>query len=276
MKFTQIPADTFEKLQLNAGVLVDDFDPDTLVLGNILGATSGGVSFSDVPEYQDWGEDIDNCPKNTMELKHITDHTITLSGTFITVDAATAAKLMGAADVTDTHIIPREDLADSDFDDIWWVGDYSDVNTGENAGYIAIHVMNALNTSGFAIQSTDKAKGQFAFEFTGHYSIDDPSEVPYEIYVKDGSESNPPQLTALTIGSLVLSPTFSTATTTYTASTTNATNTVTATVSNGGTAVIKVNGTTIQNGGTATWETGTNTVTVTVGSTVYTVTVTKS
>ena len=27
MKFTQIPADTFKQLQMNAGILVDDFTP---------------------------------------------------------------------------------------------------------------------------------------------------------------------------------------------------------------------------------------------------------
>ncbi len=47
--------------------------------------------------------------------------------------------------------------------------------------------MNGLSTGGFQIQSTDKAKGQFAFEFTGHYSITDADTVPYEIYVKAGS-----------------------------------------------------------------------------------------
>ncbi len=46
--------------------------------------------------------------------------------------------------------------------------------------------MNALNTSGFQIQSADDGKGTFSFEFTGHYSMDDPETVPFEIYVKAG------------------------------------------------------------------------------------------
>lgn len=86
----------------------------------------------------------------------------------------------------------------------------------------------------------------------------------------------PQELTGLTIGNLTLTPTFATATTSYTATTTAATNKITATVSNGGTATVKVNGTAIENGSSATWAAGSNTVKVIVGETEYTVTVTKS
>lgn len=189
MKFTQIPTDTFEKLQLNAGILLDGFTPSTGVIGNIIGATSGGVNFSDTPSFIDFGEDIDNCPKNTMELKRIDDREVTMSGTFLTVSTAVVKRLMGAADIdsTDTtKIIPRDDLTTTDFDEVWWVGDYSDKN-GTNGGFIAIKLMNALNTAGFQIKSGDKAKGQFAFSFLGHYSIEAQSVVPYEVYVKAGT-----------------------------------------------------------------------------------------
>ena len=46
MKYTQIPVDTFERLQLNAGILVDDFTPSTGVVGNLIGATTGGNQFA--------------------------------------------------------------------------------------------------------------------------------------------------------------------------------------------------------------------------------------
>ena len=71
--------------------------------------------------------------------------------------------------------------------DLWWVGDYSDKNGATNGGFVAIHVRNALNTGGFQLQSGDKSKGQFAFEFTGHYSIEAQDVVPYEVYIKAGS-----------------------------------------------------------------------------------------
>ena len=189
MKYTQIPANTFKNLQMNAGVLLDSFNPATESMGNMLGATTGGVNFTDAPEFSDFGDDIDNCPKNMKELKKLTSHAVTMSGTFVSVTPELAKMLVGAGDIdasNATHIIPRNDLLAADFSDIWWVGDYSDQNAGSNAGHVAIHIKNALNTGGFQIQTSDRAKGNFAFSFEGHYSMDAQDEVPYEIYVKEG------------------------------------------------------------------------------------------
>ena len=190
MKFTKIPADTFQHLAINAGVLASDFTPTTGEIEEtaLLGATTGGITFNAAPEYSDWGEDVDNCPKNTKQLKRIEDWTVTMSGTFVAVKAAQARLLAAAADVVDGKITPRDTLdIENDFNDIWLICDYSDVNSGNNAGFIAIHMLNALSTAGFQLQTTDKAKGQFAFEFTGHYSIDAGDTVPFEIYIKQGS-----------------------------------------------------------------------------------------
>ena len=189
-KFTRVPEDTFEKLQLNAGILVDAFTPATGVIGNILGATTGGIQFSTNPEFTDFGEDIDNVPNNMMELKHLNQFDPQMSGTFLTCTPALAKSLVGAADIDAgdaTRVIPRAELLSTDYSDVWWVGDYSDVNTGANAGFIAIHLMNALNTAGFQIQSTKNEKGQLAFEYHGHYSIEDQDTVPFEVYVKGNS-----------------------------------------------------------------------------------------
>lgn len=189
MKFTKIPATAFRNIQMNAGILLDKFTPSTGVIGAILGATTGGVTFNATPTYSDYGEDIDNCPKNTKELKNLDSWEAKMGGTFVSVTANLAKTLVGAGDIDEedaTHIIPRNDLEDEDFEDIWWVGDYSDENTGENAGFCAIHLMNALNTGGFQIKSTDKGKGQFAFDFTGHYSMEEQDKVPFEIFIKEG------------------------------------------------------------------------------------------
>ena len=187
MKYSQVPVDTFERIQLNAGMLVDDFDPATGTVGNLLGATTGGVNFTVSHEYSDYGEDIDNMPKNMMELKKLDSIEATMSGTYVTINAETAKDMIGAADMDgENHIIPRKDLLTTDFKDLWWVGDYSDVNTGNNAGFIAIHMMNTLSTGGFQIQTTDKAKGNFAFEYMAHFSMDAQDTVPYEIFIVQG------------------------------------------------------------------------------------------
>lgn len=187
MKFTKIPANTFEQLQINAGILLDTFNPKTGVIGKIVGATSGGINFTAVPTYSDYGEDIDNCPKNMKELKKLDSWEAKMTGTFVAVSAETAKSLTGAADVDKedaSHIIPRNEVLSTDFKDLWWVGDYSSNNAETNGGYVAIHLINALSTGGFSIQSADKGKGQFAFDFTGHYSMEAQDTVPFEIYVK--------------------------------------------------------------------------------------------
>lgn len=193
MKYTKIPTDTFKNLQLNAGVLLTSFDVDTQTMAadSIVGATSGGVSFTAVPSFIDFGEDIDNCPKNMKEMKKLDSWEAKMSGTFASVSKSLAKTLVGAADLSGSKITPRNDLAAADFSDLWWVGDYSEVNedgtsTGK-AGFIAIHLLNSLSTGGFSIQSSDKGKGQFEFEFTGHYSMEDQDKVPFEVYVQEGT-----------------------------------------------------------------------------------------
>ncbi len=190
MKFTQIPETTFQQMQLNAGILLKNFDPSAGTVQNtdIVGATSGGVNFTAVPTFSDMGEDIDNCPKNMKELKKLETWEIKMSGTFVTVTPDAVKTALGAADVASDKITPRNDLKAEDFTNLWWVGDYSDKNGEKNGGFVAIKMMNTLSTGGFSIQSGDKAKGQFSFEFTAHYSMAAQTTVPFEVYVKAGTE----------------------------------------------------------------------------------------
>lgn len=194
MKYTKIPATTFSTIQLNAGIIADSFTPEDGEVGNILGATTGGTNFTTSPSFKDFGEDIDNCPKNTKELKHLDTLDVKMSGTFVTITAGLAKRLVAAGDIDQndaSHIVPRADLTSADFAELWWIGDYSDTNTGASAGFIAIHLRNALSTGGFQLQSTDKDKGQFAYEFTGHFSLNDPDTVPYEIWIAGGGAETP-------------------------------------------------------------------------------------
>ena len=189
MKYTKIPETTFQNLQLNAGVLLSAFNPESATVANesIIGATTGGVNFTATPAFSDYGEDIDNCPKNMKELKKLNSWDVNMSGTYVTVDANAVKSLVGAADVSGNKITPRNDVLLTDFTDIWWVGDYSDKNGETNGGFVAIHMMNALSSGGFAIQSSDNGKGNFAFTYTAHYSMDAQDTVPFEVYVKAGT-----------------------------------------------------------------------------------------
>lgn len=110
MKFTKLPETAFQELQLNAGVLLKSFSPETGAVTDtdILGATTGGVSFSAVPSFLDMGEDMDNCPKNMMELKQLETWEVKMSGTYVTVNGAQVRSLLGAADAADTGKITPE------------------------------------------------------------------------------------------------------------------------------------------------------------------------
>lgn len=101
--------------------------------------------------------------------------------------------------------------------------------------------------------------------------------------ITPATPSSDATLSDLRIGSLTLSPAFSSTVTSYTTSTSNATNTINAVPANASASLqVKVNGTEIDNGSAASWQNGSNTVAVTVTAEdetttkTYTVTVVKS
>lgn len=191
-RYTQVRPDTFQNIQINAGVVLKAFEPATgaYTSSDIIGATTGGNSFNSNPSFSDYFADVDNVPENTMQGKRIEAYDPALSTNFVTIDNELGHKLVTAADIdgdNTAHIIPRNYLKDEDFGDIWVVGDYSDKNGNTNGGYVAIHIKNALNTGGFQFKSTKNGKGQFAADFHGHYDIANIDDVPFELYVKSGS-----------------------------------------------------------------------------------------
>lgn len=180
---TQLPEDVFEHIAKNAGIVAKAFNTESWSVNrsDIAGATTGGIEFKDAPDYQDYGEDIDNCPKNTKELKEIVSRVITVAGTYVSVTKEEMKNMIAAADISGTKITPRDELTDEDFRELWFIVDYG------VGGAIAIHLKDTLNTEGLSIKTSDKAKAQFSFSFMAHYSMTDPSEVPYEIYIKESA-----------------------------------------------------------------------------------------
>lgn len=192
MKYSQLPADMFKNIQFNAGMIVTEFNLETgeAPENARVGATSGGINFTATPTFSDYGEDIDNCPKNMKEMKRLDSWEAKLSGTFVSLNTTAGTMLCAAADASGGGIVPRSVLKSTDFKDLWVIGDYSEINadgTTGKAGFLAIKVLNALSTGGFQLQTGDKAKGQFAFEFTGHYSMEYPEKAPFEIHIKQGT-----------------------------------------------------------------------------------------
>ena len=186
MKFNKISEDAFDNMQLEAGVLLSSFTPSSAVApsdSDIIAATTGGINVSCVPQYADFGEDVDNCPNNTKELKYLTGYECKMGATILDTTPEAIKLALGAADITasTSKITPRATLAGTDFTDLWWVGDKAD------GGMVAVKLSNALSTGGFVLKTGKNAKGQVTIELTGHVSLADTSVVPMEFYSTSAS-----------------------------------------------------------------------------------------
>lgn len=188
--YERVEANLWDHIAHGAGVVVKGFDPSDGSFTAIMGATDGGFNFNPNPEFYDLGEGIDNIPANTKELKRVRGYNPQISGTFKSVTPALAKSLQAAGIIDEddaAHIIPSHDLQDSDFEEITVVTNYSKVDSGDAPGFAAVTLHNALNLTGFQMQTQNQDKGQFAFEYHGHYSLADLSKVPFDIYVKAGT-----------------------------------------------------------------------------------------
>lgn len=179
-RFTKIPENTFNALQLDAGLLLKTFDPasPSVTDADIITATTGGINVVCQPTFSDLGEDVDNCPNNMKELKKLESWNCTVAFTAIGTSAELIKTSLGCADIDSakSKITPRAELKQSDFGDLWWVGDRAD------GGFVAVQIKNALSTDGFSLQTTKNGKGQIACTLTGHVSISAQDVVPMEFY----------------------------------------------------------------------------------------------
>lgn len=184
-RFTKIPENTFSALQLDAGLLLKTFNVTTPNVKDedIITATTGGINVVCQPSFSDLGEDVDNCPNNMMELKKLESWECTVSFTAIGTSAELIKLSLGCADIDSatSKITPRADLAQTDFSDLWWVGDRAD------GGFVAIQIKNALSTEGFSLQTTKNGKGQISCTITGHLSLTAQDVVPMEFYSSVGT-----------------------------------------------------------------------------------------
>jgi hypothetical protein len=181
--FSKVSSTAFEDLQFDAGTLLRTFDPENPVIEDdaIICLTTGGITATCVPTFVDDGADIDNVPDNMLEFKRITSYTATLGFTALSVSASAIKLSLGAADTSDvegvTKITPRMELKETDFEDIWWVGD---IKGGKMA---AVQLKKALSTGGFSLKTTKAGKGNLSVTLTGHYSIKAQDEVPMDFYI---------------------------------------------------------------------------------------------
>lgn len=192
-RYTTIPQDAFEGLQLDAGMLLDNFNIEQAANGelgftdeDIICATTGGINPTCVATYSDFAEDVDNAPVNLMEFKHLDSWDCGIATTSLGMSPKLIKWALGAADIGSENtgmVIPRRSLKLTDFADLWWVGDRAD------GGFVAINMKNALSSGGLSLQTTKNGKGQIALEIKGHVSLANQNQVPMIFYSIDPSES---------------------------------------------------------------------------------------
>lgn len=186
--FTKISQDAFDELQVDAGVLLKNFtpaNPSEPSDSDIITATTGGITVNCVPTFEDWGSDVDNCPNNLKEMKHITGYDCNIQLTALGTSPELIKLAIGAADIDgsdSTKIIPRRKLKSSDFTDLWWVGDKAD------GGLVAVKIKNALSTAGFSLKTTKDGKGNVSITLTGHVSVNAQDTMPMEFYSTEGEK----------------------------------------------------------------------------------------
>lgn len=183
-KATRISADAAEKMQINAGLLLNTFDianPVEPADEAIVCETTGDFSITCTPTTEDLFADVNNAPVNTMEGKRITGWTCGLSVTALSVTEEALIMSLGAADVGgDSGVHPRDDFELTDFKSLYWIGDMID-----DTKLFVVVMDNTVSTGGLSITTTNNGKGKLGLTLTPHASLADQTKVPMAFYILD-------------------------------------------------------------------------------------------
>lgn len=178
---TGLTPQTFENLQLNAGVFLKDFDyseitdPDSLADAviaalesreGVLGATRGGGTFTCAPSIRNIEAD---GKRSEFVGSTVNDGwTVRLSTTLLEATPENFKDALMSADVTVTgnvtKVQPRTAIETEDYiSHLCWIGDTS-------KGLMLIELDNALNIDGASFTFTDKGEGTLPVNFQAHQS----------------------------------------------------------------------------------------------------------
>ena len=195
---TSLRPETFENLQLNAGVFLVNFDASTytdaatledgilaaLETGdNILGATIGGGTFNATPSIRTIEADGMRYPVIGSTVNDM--WTVKLNTTLKEVTPANFQRALISCDMDTskanvTVLTVRTDIEEKDYiPKLCWVGDTS-------KGFVMIELDNALNLAGASFTFTDKGEGTLPVEFQAHVSeLDQMDKAPFRVYFFD-------------------------------------------------------------------------------------------
>ena len=181
-KAKKVASTAAANIQVDAGLLLKNFDvtnPVEPLDEDIICATSGDITASAVPDVEDFFEDVNNAPTNTMEGKRIKGWTCSVAFNCLEITPETLALALGASKVNaNGGIAPRDQYEVSDFKKVYWIGDMVDTDN-----LFCIAMDNAVSTGGLSFTATNNGKGQIAVTMTPHTSLADPSQMPMEFYI---------------------------------------------------------------------------------------------
>lgn len=181
-KATRISADAAEKMQVNAGLLLNNFDVENPIEPldeNIVCETTGDFSITCTPTTEDFFADVNNAPTNTLEGKQIVGWDCSLGITAISVTEEMLLLALGAADVgEDGGVHPRRTYKAEDFKSLYWIGDMTD----ESKLFVVV-MDNTVSTGGLSFTSTNNGKGGLALTLTPHATIKNIDKVPMGFYI---------------------------------------------------------------------------------------------
>ena len=194
---TPLRTETFENLQLNAGIFLKDFDYSnitdatdlkTAIASAIssdksLGATRGGGSFVVTREIR--SPEVDGKRYGFVGDSFVDSTDARLSTTLIEMTPQNIVDAFGSATATTSGkktTIKLGTAIDSDsyLSKLCWIGDLAD------GRLVLISLDNALNTADFNLTFTDKGEGTLPVEFHAHQSsVEDYDYAPFEIVYFD-------------------------------------------------------------------------------------------
>ena len=192
---TPLRKETYESLQLNAGVTLVNFDinnyataealktalDDAIEDGSkLLGATRGGGSFTITRDIRQ--VEADGVRNKFVGSEIVDAADAYLSETLIEQTPEHLKAVLGNADIDSTdpdHVVVTIRLAIDDEDyltNVIWIGDTS-------KGFVAIELFNGLNTADFSFTFADKNEGTVTAEFHAHQAdVSGSDEIPVKIH----------------------------------------------------------------------------------------------
>lgn len=165
----RISADAAEKLQINAGLLLKNFNvvnPVEPSDDDIICETTGNFSISSVPTLEDFFADVNNAPANTKEGLRVTgwEHTLGVTAVSITEETLLMALNAKVAVAGTVGIRPGTEITFRD--KLYWIGDMSDPDK-----LFVVCMENVASTGGLSFTSSDDGKGGLALSFRAYESV---------------------------------------------------------------------------------------------------------